>query len=162
MRWRWGLTLTAAVAMLGGLASCGQSHATTPTNSAAPPVGVFTLSASGCGYEGNAALVAGRGSITLANKISTEAHFDFWRLDQGRRYSEFLAHIQEAQRRFQAGEPELGHPTFANLSTSTTVATGATKSLVIPGVAGSYAMACIAWNGRPTSIFAAGPVEISG
>ena len=147
--------------MLGGLASCGQSEGARAPSSPAPPLGVYTLSASGCSYEGNDKIAAGRGSITLSNKISTEAHFDFWRLDPGRSYAEFRAHIQEAQRRRLAGEPELGHPTFANLSTSTTVFAGTGQSLAIPGEAGTYGMACIPWKGGPTGMFAAGPVEIS-
>lgn len=158
---RRGLKWTAAILMLGGLASCGQSEAARAPSSPAPPLGVYTLSASGCSYEGNDKIAAGRGSITLSNKISTEAHFDFWRLDPGRSYLEFRAHIQEAQRRRLAGEPELGHPTFANLSTSTTVLAGTGQSLAIPGEAGTYGMACIPWNGGPTGMFAAGPVEIS-
>ena len=154
MRW------PATILMLGGLVSCGQSQATTPANSPAPPVGVYTLSASGCGYEGKDTAAAGRGSVTLSNKIATEAHFDFWRLDKGRSYAEFLAHIQEGQRRFQAREPQLGHPTFANLSTSTTVAAGARQSLALPGETGIYGMACIPWNSGPTGIFAAGPLTV--
>jgi hypothetical protein len=158
---RQGFSWTASILVLGGLASCGQSQTTTPTNSPAPLLGVYTLSASGCGYEGNDKVAAGRGSITLSNKISTEAHFDFWRLDPGRSYAEFRAHIQEAQRRRLASEPELGHPTFANLSASIIVAAGGSQSLAIPGEAGTYGMACIPWKGGPTGMFAAGPVEIS-
>lgn len=149
------------ILMLGGLVSCGQSQATAPTNSPAPPLGVYTLLASGCTYEGKDTVAAGRGSVTLSNKIAEEAHFDFWRLDQGHSYAEFLAHIQEAQRRRQAGEPELGHPTFATLSTSITVAAGASQSLALPGEAGTYGMACIRWNGGPNGMYPAGPVKVS-
>jgi hypothetical protein len=159
---RRGVRWPATILILGGLVSCGQSQATTATNSPASPVGVYTLSASGCIYEGKDTAAAGRGSVTLSNKGATEAHFDFWRLDKGRNYAEFLAHIQEGQRRFQAREPELGHPTFASLSTSTSVAAGASQPLALPGEAGTYGMACIPWNSGPTGIFAAGPLAVSG
>ena len=159
---RWGLRWPATILMLSGLVSCGQSQSASPTNSPAPAVGVYTLSASGCGYVGKDTAAAGRGSVTLSNKSATEAHFDFWRLDTGRSYAEFLAHIQEGQRRFQAREPELGHPTFASLSTSTSVAAGASQPLALPSKAGTYGMACIPWNSGPTGIFAAGPLTVLG
>ena len=145
---RRGLRWTAAILMLGGLASCGQSEGARAPSSPAPPLGVYTLSASGCSYEGNDKIAAGRGSINRSRGVA----------DDG---GEFRAHIQEAQRRRLAGEPELGHPTFANLSTSTTVFAGTGQSLAIPGEAGTYGMACIPWKDGPTGMFAAGPVEIS-
>jgi hypothetical protein len=159
---RWGLRWAAAIFTLGGLVSCGQSQSAATANSPAPVVGVYTLSGSGCGYQGQATAGAGHGSVTLSNKSATGAHFDLWRLDAGRTYAEFLAHIQEGQRRFQAREPELGHPTFASLSTSTSVAAGASQPLALPSQAGTYGMACIPWNNGPTGIFAAGPLALSG
>ena len=159
---RRGVRWPATILMLGGLVSCGQGQATTSTNSPAPPVGVYTLSASGCAYEGRNAAAAGRGSVTLSNRSATEAHFDLWRLDTGRSYAEFLAHIREGQRRFQAREPELAHPTFASLSTSVSVAAGASQALALPSEAGTYGMACIPWNSGPTGIFAAGPLTVLG
>ena len=83
---RRGVRWPATILMLGGLVSCGQGQATTSTNSPAPPVGVYTLSASGCAYEGRNAAAAGRGSVTLSNRSATEAHFDLWRLDTGRSF----------------------------------------------------------------------------
>jgi hypothetical protein len=158
---RRGLIWLSAISMLGVLASCGPSQATTPTSSPAPSVGIFTLSASACGYQGKDSIAAGSGSLAVANKSSKEAHFDFWRLDPGRQYAEFQAHIVEGHRRLQAREPMLGHPTFAKLSTSNTVPAGGSQSLAIPGAAGTYGMACISWSGGPIAMFAAGPVEIS-
>ena len=159
---RLGLRWAAAIFTLGGLVSCGQSQSAAPANSPAPAVGVYALSASGCSYQGQATAGAGGGYVTLANKSATEAHFDLWRLDAGRTYAEFLAHIQEGQRRFQAGEPELGHPTFASLSTSVSVGAGASEPLSLPSQAGTYGMACIPWNNGPTGIFAAGPLTVLG
>jgi hypothetical protein len=153
---------TVLVLMLTGAESCGQSQAAPLTSSASTSsLGVFALSDSGCAYQGQQKISTGRGSATLSNKLANQAHFDFWRLNEGHGYSEFVAHVQEEQRRIQAAEPGLGHPTFATLIATETVAPQGTKSLALPSAAGTYAMACIPWRDGPTGIFAAGPLTMS-
>ncbi len=161
-RTRSALRATVLVLMLTGAVSCGQTQAAPATSSASPPsLGAFVLSDSGCGYEGQPKISAGHGSVTLSNKTANQAHFDVWRLNEGHSYSELVAHIKEEQRRSQAGEPGLGHPTFATLLTTEIVEPQRTKSLVLPSEAATYGMACIPWRGGPTGIFAAGPLTVS-
>jgi hypothetical protein len=149
---------TVLVLMLTGAVSCGQSQAAPPTSSASTsPLGVFALSDSGCAYQGQQNIAPGQGSVTLSNKTPNRAQFDFWRLNAGHAYSEFVAHIKEEQRRIQAGEPSLGYPNFATLITTETVAPQGTKSLVLPSEPATYGIACIPSN----SIFAAGPLTVS-
>ena len=151
-----------AILVLAALAACGPAQTTSASTTPSVALwGVFTLTDSGCGYEGNDIVSARRGTITLSNKISNEAHFDFFRLNQGHNYAELVAHIQEEERRRLAGEAELGHPTFATLSSSTTVAAHVNQSLQIPETAGSYGMVCIRWNLGPLRMFAAGPLTVS-
>ncbi len=148
--------------VLGLLAACGQNQApSVPTTSSTAPLGVFSLSDSGCSYEGKATVSSESGTIRLSNKISTEAHFDFFKLNQGHNYLELVAHIQEAERRRLAGEPELGHPTFATFSSSTTVSAHGSQTLPIPGSAGTYGMVCIPWNLGPLRKYSAGPLTVS-
>ncbi len=157
-RTRSALRATVLVLMLTGTVSCGQTQAAPSSSSASPSsVGVFVLSDSGCGYEGQEQISAGHSSVTLSNKTANQAQFDFWRLNEGHAYSEFVAHIKEEQRRIHAGEPGLGHPAFATLITTVTVAPQGTKSLVLPSEAATYGMACIPL----TFIFAAGPLTVS-
>lgn len=161
---------TVLVLMLTGAVSCGQSQAASqtssptpsPTSSPTPPsVGDFALSDAGCAYQGQQKIAPGHSSVTLSNKTANQAHFDFWRLNEAHSYSEFVAHIREEQRRIQAGEPGLGHPTFATLITTETVEPQGTQSLVLPSEAATYGMACIPWRNGPTGIFAAGPLTVS-
>jgi hypothetical protein len=148
--------------VLSLLAACGQNQATSlPTTSSTAPLGVFSLSDSGCSYEGKATVSSESGTIRLSNKSGTEAHFDFFKLNQGHSYLELVAHIEEAERRRVAGEAELGHPTFATFSSSTTVTAQGSVTLPIPKSAGTYGMVCIPWNLGPLRKYSAGPLTIS-
>lgn len=154
---RSALRGTVLLLVVTGAVSCGQGQAASPTSSPTPPsVGDFALSDAGCAYQGQQK-ITGRGSVSLSNKTANQGQFDFWRLNAGHAYSEFVAHIKEEQRRIQAGEPGLGHPQFATLITTETVAPQGTKSLVLPTEPATYAMACIPSN----FIFAAGPLTWS-
>lgn len=153
---------TLGVLVLGLLAACGPNQATSlPTTSSTTPLGVFSLSDSGCSYEGKATVSSEGGTIRLSNNISTEAHFDLFKLNQGHHYLELVAHIQEEERRRLAGEAQLGHPTFATLSSSTTVSAHGSQTLPIPASAGSYGLVCIPWNLGPLRMYSAGPLTVS-
>jgi hypothetical protein len=157
-----GKASTLGFLMLGLLAARGQNQATTlTTTSSIAPLAGFSLSDSGCSYEGMATISSENGAIKLSNRSGTEAHFDFFKLNQGHNYLELVAHIEKEERRRVAGEAELGYPTFASIRSSTTVPAQGSVTLPIPNSAGTYGMVCIPWNLGPLRKYSAGPLTIS-
>src|SRR5439155_19929687 len=84
------------------------SPAPTPTSLVqAPSAGIVVFSGSDCTYKGPQRIWVDHVSVALSNQTARDAHFDFSRLSQGRRYSEFAAHIWGEQQRSQAGQSPL-------------------------------------------------------
>lgn len=130
------------------------------TGSEPQAVGRFVLSGSGCRYEGPDTVDVGRISLSIASEMDAPADFDLWQMDEGHTYSELVAHIDEEQRRFEAGEPGLGPPTFATLVAQGRADPSEEATITIEAAAGEYGMACIGIvpdQGTPASISAAGP-----
>jgi len=128
--------------------------------SASQAVGRFVLSESGCRYEGPVTVDAGQISVSIASELEAAAWFDLWQMEEGHTYSELVAHIDEEQRRAEAGEPGLGHPTFATLVAEGEADPSAEATITLEAAAGEYGMACIAIDPEtetPSSISAAGP-----
>jgi hypothetical protein len=119
------------------------------------------LRADGCAYDGPAVVASGLLAVELVNQVDGPFDLDLWRLDDGHSYAELAAHIEEEQRRGQAGEPPVGHPTFADLVAEETAA-GTTGSLETNLSAGTYGFACILQLAVNGGIWAAGPMEVSG
>ncbi|MEX2405758.1 MAG: hypothetical protein WD834_00325 [Actinomycetota bacterium] len=128
--------------------------------SASQEIGRFVLSGSGCRYEGPETVDAGEISLSIASEMGAAADFDLWQMEEGHTYSELVAHIDEEQRRFEAGEPGLGPPTFATLVAQGRADPSEEATITIEAAAGEYGMACIGIDpdqGTPASISAAGP-----
>lgn len=146
--------------------ACRNSDATAPTGAedAEPtvdsedrPAGRFVLSRSGCRYEGPPTVAVGQASFNLVSKTNVAAQFDLWQMNDGHTYAELVAHLDEEQRRLEAGEPSLGHPTFASLVASTPVDPREEGTVTIDATAGEYGMACIRLDEDNGGFSSAGP-----
>lgn len=148
------------------LAGCGQAgSATSDAESPTPaPASVqVTLTDEGCELNGAAELTAGPMTFAMVNETAGIFDLDVWRLDEGREYDELAAHVTEEMRRFEAGEPPLGHPQFAQLVTETATEPGAGAELPAELEPGTYGLACIAFIGPEElgGIWAAGPIQVA-
>jgi hypothetical protein len=149
--------------LLVGACSDGDTTAPTgvegtePAAESGQPVGLFVLSKSGCRYEGPATVAAGHVSFALVGQTNVAAQFDLWQMNDGHTYAEFVAHLDEEQRRLEAGEPSLGHPTFATLVASTPTDPRDQATVTIDAGDGEYGMACIRLDEDNGGFAAAGP-----
>lgn len=134
----------------------------TPTPSpAASPAATVSMRDDGCEFSDPAQFDAGTVVLGLENRSSGQFDADLWLLNPGHAFDELAAHIAEEQRRWDAGEPGLGHPTFATLvaEASVTAEHGLLASRLEPG---TYGVACILFEGgQPVHIWAAGPFTIA-
>lgn len=126
-------------------------------------VGGVTLTTTGCEYAGPSELAAGDLTFRLRNKTSGQFNLNVWLLDQDHGYDELAAHIDEERRRAAAGEPPLGHPTFATLVGEATAETDAVSDLATSVDPGTHGLACILFDqdGGFGGIWAAGPITVS-
>ena len=141
-----------------------------PTTTAAPaaipqPINIATvaLSDSGCEYDGPVEMAVGQLRIEMENETDGQFQLDVWLLIDNHDHEELAAHIDEERARNEAGEPPLGHPTFADLAAEASAEAGSTGELITDMAAGTYGMACILFD-RPGSlggIWAAGPITVS-
>lgn len=96
---------------------------------------------------------------------ATDGRFDLdlWRLQEGHRYEELVAHLDEEMRRIESGELPLGHPDFADLVAESTAAIGADGELRTDLLSGTYGFACIYFPSpdAPGAFRPAGPLEVS-
>lgn len=126
-------------------------------------VGGVTLTTTGCEYAGPSEMPAGELTFRLRNKTTGQFDLDVWLLEAGHEYDELAAHIDEERRRATAGEPPLGHPTFATLVGEATAETDSTTDLVTNVGVGTYGLACalFAGDGGFGGIWAAGPIRVT-
>lgn len=128
------------------VAACATPSGSTPSPSIAssgPLHATVTLTDDGCEYDGPAEVAAGPMVIDLVNATSGQFDLDLWRLNDGHTYDELVAHVAEEMRRQEAGEPPLGHPTFAELVGEATAEESAEGELQMALESGTYGMACI-------------------
>lgn len=92
----------------------------------------------------------------MVNDADGQFLLHLWRLNEGRDYGEFAAHIGEEMRRIEAGEEGLGHPDFASLVAESE--SGELSTTITPGI---YGFACIKFltSGDRDGIWAVGPLE---
>ena len=121
--------------------------------------GTFGLSKASCSYSGPPTLEAGEVLLQLSS-VGGTADFDLWRLDEGHTYPELVSHIDEERRRSEAGEPPLGHPTFATLVAEASTDADGVGSLTTTLEDGVYGMACIRFDEETGGIWAAGPFTV--
>jgi hypothetical protein len=147
--------------------SCGGSGSPvaavqSPSPSPATAIGPLVLSARECTYAGPGQISSGPASLEMTNRTKLRFNLDLWELDQGHTYAELVAHIKEEQRRAAAGEPELGHPTFATLVDQESVLSGSETKKIPNLKPGTYGFVCIAFerNG-PGAIWVAGPLVVT-
>jgi len=148
--------------------SCGDSTgptATLPSPNATPPpatqIGPLVLSDRGCTYAGPAQIGAGPAALKMTNETSMQFNLDIWKLIEGHAYAELDAHIKEEQRRAAAGEPELGHPSFATLVDQESVRSSTETKIISTLMPGTYGFVCIAFGTQgPAAIWPAGPLSV--
>lgn len=153
------------VAVLG--ASCGSGSQApaavkSPSPTAATEIGPLTLSDLGCTYAGPVRVAARSVKIQMVDNTQLKFNLDVWQLNDSHLYAELDAHVKEERRRQKAGEPGLGHPNFATLTASRSVAVGSHSSDVIAMTPGTYGFVCIPFDTQPRDIWLAGPLEVSG
>jgi hypothetical protein len=146
--------------------SCGASSgptASVPTASVQTSIGPVVLSDNGCTFGGPSQIGSGPVALKMTNQTNGHFNLDLWKLDEGHSYGELDAHIKEEQRRAAAGEPELGHPTFAALIRQESVASGTEVKNIPRLTPGTYGFVCIALaNSGPGAIWLAGPLTVVG
>ena len=134
---------------------------TAPSPSASVAATV-TLGESSCVYEGPGAVDVGALSISMVTAMPGQFDTDLWRMNPGHTYDELVAHFDEERRRDEAGEPGLGHPTFATLAAQGSAIDGRGQLVTPPLDPGTYGIACILFGeGERGGIWAAGPFEVS-
>jgi hypothetical protein len=121
------------------------------------------LSEDGCAYEGPARMTAGQLRVEMSNETSGQFDLHLWVLDDGHDYDELAAHIDDDRARNEAGEPSLGHPTFATLVAEASAEAGSAGKLIADLTAGTYGMACIFFDqpGSLGGVWAVGPLVVS-
>ena len=141
--------------------SCGVSSG--PTASVQTSIGPVVLSDNGCTFAGPSQIGSGRVAMKMTNQTKAQFNLDLWKLDEGHTFSELDAHIKEEQRRAAAGEPELGHPSFAALLAQESVASGTEVKNISTLTPGTYGFVCIAFvTSGPGAIWLAGPLSVVG
>jgi len=146
--------------------SCGNSSGPTATaQSPSPPraaeIGPLVLSDKGCAYAGPGQIGSGPVALKMTNETQAQFNLDLWRLNAGHTYAELDSHIKEEQRRATAGEPELGHPSFATLIDQESVASGTMTKSMATLTPGTYGFVCIALvTSGPGAIWLAGPLSV--
>lgn len=171
------ISLTVVMAACGGesgelattsLPATTAGPTTVATTTTAPPgataeptsTGIVTLSDSGCQYNGPTEIAVGQLRIELTNETTGQFDIHLWSLQDGHDYDELAAHIDEEGRRNEAGEPPLGHPSFATLVAEASAEAGSTSELVTDIGVGTYGMACIYFDqpGSLGGIWSVGPI----
>lgn len=149
--------------------SCGSSsgpaatvQSPSPSPALAAQIGPLVLSDKGCTYAGPAQVRSGPVALMMTNETKVQFKLDVWRLSEGHTYAELDAHIKEEQRRYAAGEPELGHPSFATLIDQESVASGSETKNISTLTRGTYGFVCIAFQtSGPGAIWLAGPLSVA-
>ena len=159
--------LAVALAFVCCAAACGtstqSSGGATPSSLATPrsSLGPLVLTEKGCTYAGPARIASGPVALNMTNQTKLQFNLDLWKLNDGHSYAELDSHIKEEQRRAAAGEPGLGHPTFAALIDQESVASGTESKNISTLKPGTYGFVCIAFaTGGPVAIWLAGPLVV--
>lgn len=121
----------------------------------------LTLTETGCQYDGPGEVPAGETAVFISNKTGATFRMDFWLLRDGHEYEELVSHIDDERRRSEAGEPPLGHPSFARMVLQGEAEPGETVGVVFDADPGVYGAACIRFEDEPTAIWAAGPTRVT-
>lgn len=154
------MTIAMACGVSSGPTATIQSPKLTPR---AAEIGPLVLSDTGCTYAGPAQIGSGPVALKMTNQTNVKFNLDLWKLDEGHTYGELDAHIKEEQRRASAGEPGLGHPSFAALIAQESVASGTEVKNISTLSPGTYGFVCIAFaTSGPGAIWLAGPLSVVG
>ncbi len=143
------------------MTACGDDATQAPTGE--QPVSQLTVSGTSCAYDGPTEISAGTVTIEIVNQTGQAVDIDVWKLDEGRAYEEFVAHLDEEMRLMEADQPGLGPPSWVSGRSEITVETE-TGSQDVTMDQGTWVFACIPFDpaaDEPTGIFPAGPVEVT-
>src|SRR5205814_7194233 len=89
------------------------SPSPTPTSLVqAPSAGTVVFSGSACTYKGPQRIWVDHVSVALSNQTARDAHFDFFRLNQGHSYLDFAADLRDEEQRSKASQATLGYGVF--------------------------------------------------
>jgi hypothetical protein len=101
-----------AVACGGGASPASPPEEASP--SAPTPVGTLTVTDSGCTIEGvDGPIAPGRITFLAANETDRAAAFNIAAIEEGHSFDELVSHIDQEIGLAEAGDPALGHPSFA-------------------------------------------------
>ena len=122
-----------------------------------------TLSDAGCAYEGPSSMAVGQFSVEMSNQTNGQFDLDLYLLDEGHQYEEFAGHVDDERARDEAGEPPLGHPTFATLVAEASAEGEPPGQLTTDLAVGTYGMACIFFDqpGSLGGIWPVGPLVVT-
>jgi hypothetical protein len=125
--------------------------------------GLLTLATAACGFEPGAhPIPAGRVRFTVENQTEVLGVVNIARLE-GASFQEFAAHVAEELRLAKAGEPGLGHPSYAVPIGDVLVDPGETVELTATLEPGTHALLCgrlYEEVGELRPSMAIGPVEV--
>jgi hypothetical protein len=152
----WLSTVPFAVVLvvMAGCASTGSEPSADPSEEAtgasttgATPgpstEGTIIVSDSGCAVEGiPSPLQAGSVALTIVNTTDGDVVGNMSRILEGGTFEQLTAHVRREIRRAEAGEPALGHPSYAPPSFDLFVDPGDSEVLMGEVTAGTYAIVC--------------------
>jgi hypothetical protein len=165
-----------AITLVLMVTGCGAEDAGAPdatqqaanVSSAAPSPGpanggALTLGTVACGFEpGENPIPAGAVTFTVANRTEVLGVFNVARLEGGS-FQELTAHVAEEIELAKAGEPGLGHPSYAVPLTDVLVEPGETAELTATLEPGTHALVCgrvyeEVGEMRPSTVI--GPIDV--
>lgn len=158
---RRGIPIAVVLVLL--LAGCGADDGAAAPSPDRANGGTLTLATAACGFEPGAhPIPAGPVTFTVENRIEVLGVVNIARLE-GASFQEFAAHVAEELRLAKAGEPGLGHPSYAVPISDVLVDPGETAKLTATLDPGTHALQCGRVYGEVGELrpaMAIGPVEV--
>jgi hypothetical protein len=108
-------------------------------------------------------MAVGQLRVEMSNQTNRQFDLDLYLLDEGHPYEESAGHVDDERARDEAGEPPLGHPTFATLVAEASAEGEPSGQLRTDLAVGTYGMACILFDqpGSLGGIWPVGPLVVT-
>ena len=121
-----------------------------------------TLTDSGCTYEGDTTLTAGRFTIDVENQTDFYGAFALARLADGKTIDDLKPHLAQTQQRFdESGGTPPPPPSFYEQVVRSGVEAGATSALPADVSAGTYALMCFVDDLPTWRVYVAQQLDVS-
>lgn len=160
----WLLTVACSEGANSPQPSPTQTEPGEPSASVSRPVGILNVTGSTCTIDGvDGPIAAGSVSFTAVNETDGLAAFNIAAIEEGHSFDELASHIEEEIELADAGEPGLGHPSFAVPMFEVLLEAGETGTMSGSLDQGTYGLTCARVNdavGELRPAGALGPIEV--